>query len=138
MEMVTVKTFDNYFTANILLTRLQQAGIPCYLRDEYSVTINPILGNAIGGIKLNVHKADSKLVEELLKQFDEEYLKTALCPTCGGNHILLVPKPEAGNVLTAIFTWLFSSYAVSVENVYQCQQCGYESKIFPENNSIYN
>ena len=53
-----VKTFDNYFNANIILTKLQAAGIECYLQDEFTVTIDPILSNAIGGIKLVVKKED--------------------------------------------------------------------------------
>lgn len=138
MEMVTVRTFDNYFSANIMLSRLQQAGVNCYLKDEYTVTIDPMLSNAIGGIKLSVQKADAEMVAGILKQFDDEYLKSVQCPKCSTHNILLVPKQGAGNFITAIFTWLFSSYAVSAENVYQCQQCGYESKTLPENTSEYN
>ncbi|MEO8771497.1 MAG: hypothetical protein ABI402_15485 [Ferruginibacter sp.] len=138
MEMVTVRTFDNYFSANIMLGRLRDAGIDCYLKDEYTVTIDPILSNAIGGIKLNVFKQDAEMVIDILKKFDEEYLKTVTCPKCGANDILLVPKQGTGNFITAIFTWLFSSYAISAENIYQCQKCGYESKTLPENVAEYN
>ena len=138
MEMVTVRTFDNYFSANILAGRLREAGIYCYLKDENTVTIDPILTNAIGGIKLTVRKEDEQYVLSVLKEFDEEYLKSVSCPSCNSNCILLVPKQGAGNILTAVLTWLFSSYAVAPENVYQCQQCGYESKTLPENPSLYN
>ena len=138
METITVRTFDNYFSANIILTRLQNAGIICYLKDEYTVTIDPILSNAIGGIKLNVRLKDALTVADLLKQFDEEYLRSAECPECGSNNILFVPVKGAGNFLTAIFTWIFSSYAVTAESIYQCQGCGYESKTLPENKSAYN
>ena len=138
MEMVTVRAFDNYFSANIMLGRLKDAGINCYLKDEYTVTIDPILSNAIGGIKLTVNEQDAVMVMDILKKFDEDYLKTVTCPQCNANNILLVPKQGAGNFLTAIFTWLFSSYAVSAENVYQCQSCGFESKSLPENIAEYN
>lgn len=138
MEMVTVKTFDNYFSANIILTRLQEAGIECYLVDEYTVTIDPLLSNAIGGIKLSAKKEDAEMVMRILKEFDEAYLRAAICPRCGAANMLLVPKQAAGNFITAILTWLFSSYAVSAENVYQCQQCGYESKTLPGNTQANN
>jgi len=138
MQPVIIRTFDNYFTANIILTRLQDAGIQCYLKDEYTVTIDPILSNAIGGIKLVVNPADTEAAQTLLAEFDEEYMKSVECPKCGEHHIILVPKPGAGNFITAIFTWLFSSYAVAAESVYQCQQCGYETKTLPENVASYN
>ena len=77
MNLVTVKTFDNYFTANITLTRLHAAGVECYLKDEYTVTIDPILCNAIGGIKLVVKKSDEAMVKQLLDTYNSEYMNAA-------------------------------------------------------------
>jgi len=132
MKTVTVKTFDNYFSANIVLGRLQESGVPCYLKDEYTVTIDPILSNAIGGIKLVVNESDATEATRLLDLFEKDFLKTAICPKCGGNHIELISKPGAGNFITAILTWLFSSYAIAPEKIYQCQDCMYESESLPE------
>jgi hypothetical protein len=138
MQTVTVKTFDNYFSANIILSRLQQEGIGCYLVDENTATIYPVLLNAIGGIKLAVDINDVDEATRLLKEYEEEYLRSVTCPKCSGNNIILVSKPGTGNVVTAILTWLFSSYAVAPEKIYQCQDCGYESATLPENNAINN
>ena len=132
MELITIRTFNNYFSANILLTKLRDAGIQCYLKDEYTVTIDPLLTNAVGGIKLVINKEDSQEVFELLQQFDEDYRRNAVCPKCGSHNIELVPKRTAANMITAILSWLFSDYAVSVENVYKCGNCGYESHTLPE------
>ncbi|MEO8765224.1 MAG: hypothetical protein ABI416_13090 [Ginsengibacter sp.] len=132
MELITVRTFNNYFSANILLTKLRDAGIQCYLKDEYTVTIDPLLTNAVGGIKLVINKDDSHEVFELLRLFDDEYKRNAVCPKCGSNNIDLVPKRNTANMVTAILSWLFSDYAVSVENVYKCEGCGYESADLPE------
>ena len=35
-------------------------------------------------------------------------------------------------MVTAFLSWLFSSYAISAENVYKCSNCGYESNTLPE------
>lgn len=138
MEMVPVKTFDNYFSANIILSRMQQAGIHCYLKDEYTVTIDPMLSNAIGGIKLAVDKESVEEALSLLKQFEEEYLHSVECPQCHGNGIIEVSKPGPANFITALLTWIFSNYAVAPEKIYQCRDCGYESKTLPENTTMYN
>lgn len=132
MELVTVRTFNNYFSANILLSKLRDGGIQCYLKDEFTVTVDPILANAVGGIKLVVNRNDAAEVFELLKKFDEEYKNNAVCPNCGSNDIELVPKRNPANMITAILSWLFSSYAVSAENIYKCGACGYESDTLPE------
>lgn len=108
-------------------------GIECFLKDEFTVTIDPILGNAVGGIKLVVvNKKNEKEARKILQQFDEEYMKSAVCPKCGNHTIELVPKKTTANIATAIVSWLFGSYAISAENVYQCSSCKYESATLPE------
>ncbi len=132
MELFVVRTFNNYFLANILLTKLRYAGIQCYLKDEYTVTMDPLLTNAVGGIKLVINKTDADEVVALMKHFDEQYRRSAVCPKCGSHDIELVPKRSAANMITAILSWLFSDYAVSVDNVYQCGTCGFESNTLTE------
>ena len=132
MDLVTVKTFDNYFLANITLTKLHAAGVECYLKDEYTVTIDPILTNAIGGIKLVVKKADEAMVKNLLATYDKEYLQAATCPQCGSNQFVHIAKPGATNYLTAILTSIFASYAIAPDYVYQCEKCGYETERLPD------
>ena len=134
-DLVIIQTFDNFFSANIQLTRLRAAGVECYLKDEYIVSIDPFLSNAIGGIKLMVRKSEEHNVRKLLRELNAESDQKLLCPQCGSNKFILVPKRTTENLLAAITTWLFSAYAVSAENVYQCSNCGYESETLPEKNT---
>jgi DNA-directed RNA polymerase subunit M/transcription elongation factor TFIIS len=133
MDFITIRTFQNYFTAHIFLTRMKSAGIQCFLKDEFTVTVDPILSNAVGGIKLVVRKEDEAAANNLLNEFDEAYRQSAVCPKCGNKTIELVPKQTTANIATAILTWLFGSYAISVKNVYQCSSCKYESENLTEN-----
>ncbi len=132
MHLITIRTFQNYFSAHILLTKLRSSGVECYLKDEFTVTVDPFLSNAVGGIKLAVKTEIVQEALELLRQFDEDYMKTATCPKCGSHSIELVPKNSPSNMATAILSWFFGSYAVSAENVYQCAKCKYESASLPE------
>lgn len=138
MEMVVLRSFDNYISANIMLARLQDAGLPVSLQDEFTVTIDPILTNAIGGIKLIVRSDYAEKAQAFLDQIDAERLATAHCPKCGEFKIELVNKHAPTNVITALLTWLLGSYAIAPEKVYQCQHCKYESHNFPENTTPYN
>ena len=132
MNLVTVKTFDSYFSANIFLTKLHAEGIECYLKDEYTVTLDPILSNAIGGIKLVVKTADESLVKELLERYELDYINAATCPKCSNNNFTYITKPGATNYLTVLFTWIFSNYAAAPYYVYHCENCGYECDRLPE------
>ncbi len=138
MDLVTLQTFDNYFTANIQLTRLRAAGIECYLNDEYTVTIDPILSNAIGGIKLVIRKGEERKVQKILNELNFHPHNPVLCTQCGSRSFITVSKKSPQNIIAAILTWLLSSYAVSVENIYQCSDCGYESETLPQDPSPYN
>jgi predicted nucleic-acid-binding Zn-ribbon protein len=132
MELVVIRTFINYFLANIILTRLQNSGIECYLKDEFIVTLDPALSNAVGGIKLVVKKRDEEVALQLLKQFDEEYLRATACPKCGKHDLSYIEKPNTTTYLSVIFSLLFSTYAAAPNYVYHCDNCGYESKTLPD------
>lgn len=98
MQTVVLKTFDDYFSANILLTRLQHEGIPCYLFDEHTVTVNPIFGAVIGGIKLVVSKGYEEAAKRLINRFEEEYQQQVLCPKCFQHKFNLVARQSPENI----------------------------------------
>ena len=132
MEFTVIRTFGDYFQAHLMLTKLRSEGMACFLKDEFTVTVDPILSNAVGGIKLIVKKEDEQEAVQLLRIFDEAYMKSAVCPKCGNHTIELVPKNTTKNLVTVLLSWLFGSYAISPENVYQCSACKYESENLPE------
>lgn len=70
MKFVLLCSFDNYIPAHIALSRLKEEFINCYLQDEYSVTIDPFLSNAIGGIKLMVAETQLERAREILENQD--------------------------------------------------------------------
>ena len=132
METVTLRAFDNYFNANILLTRLRDSGIECYLKDEYTVTIDPLLSNALGGIKLIVKKENYDEAMAMLQTFETQQITLIRCPDCGGNDFEQVPARNTKNYVEALLGWLFSSHVHSTDMVYKCNNCGYENVKLPE------
>lgn len=71
MKFVLLRAYDNYIPAHIALGRLKEEFINCYLQDEYSVTIDPFLSNAIGGIKLMVADTQAERAFEILNTLQE-------------------------------------------------------------------
>ncbi len=131
MQTTIIKTFDNYFSANIIYTKLLDAGIKCYLKDENTATIYPIFNNSIGGIKLLVHISDADEATDLLMHFEDEYLQTIHCPVCNENEIIAITSIKKNDIITRFFTKLFSTTQIMEERYYQCQHCLYESKTIP-------
>ena len=127
MNFIPVLSFDNYINAHIAFGRLQEEGINCWLKDENTATINPILSNAIGGIKLMVAENDLQKAIQLLEQFNEDRKVKITCPRCGSNNIDLVSTPrKPGNWLSALFGFITFTYSMPVEMVYHCFNCKYE------------
>jgi len=132
MDYLLLRSFDNYITASITLARLDEEGITCYLKDEYTVTIDPFLSNAIGGIKLMVLPDDFEEASALLAGFDKDYRDAIVCPKCGSHNVEYINKTGVKNWVTALVSWFFSSYALAIEQVYHCYQCEFEFTDLPE------
>ncbi len=71
MKFLLLCSFDNYIPAHIALGKLQEEYINCYLQDENSVTIDPFLSNAIGGIKLMVVETQIERAREILNSLEK-------------------------------------------------------------------
>jgi hypothetical protein len=71
MKFVEVRSYDNYIPAHIILGKLRSEYINCHLLNENTVTIDPFLSNAIGGIKLMVAAPQLERALELLTLFEQ-------------------------------------------------------------------
>jgi hypothetical protein len=70
MKLVVIKQFDDYISAHLVLGRLQEEDIVCYLQDEHTTTTAPFLTNFSGGIKLLVPETQAERAIKLLESFD--------------------------------------------------------------------
>ena len=117
--------------------RLEEDGIKCWLKDENTVTIDPILTNAVGGIKLMVAGSQAERALDILRTVESENKALHPCPNCGSLNIEFVTTPrKASNWASVILGFFFLSYAMPVDKVYHCFNCGHEySDIDPTNNN---
>ena len=133
MNFIIAQVYSNYIDANIIMGRLEEEGINCWLKDENTVTIDPILTNAIGGIKLMVPESQAERTFELLKQFRSEQQSVLKCPRCGSVNVEFVTTPrKASNWFGVIIGFLFTNYALSGDKVYHCFDCGFEFEELPD------
>ncbi len=54
--------------ANIIKTRLEANGIPCFLTNENVGTIHPLYNLSAGGVKLNVFEKDITRINAILAE----------------------------------------------------------------------
>ena len=126
-KLIPLQSYSNYIEANIVLGRLQNDGVDCWLQDENTNTIGPYLGNAIGGIKLVVPQSQVGRAQELMAVYIEEQKASIECPRCHSHNIEFVSTPKkVGNWLSVLLGLLSFSYAMSPEKVHHCFDCGFE------------
>lgn len=123
MPLRLLRAFDNFFPANILLTRLQSDGVECYLMDENTVTIDPLLSNAIGGIKLMVPAHQWEAACTLLRQYDTRTAPEAPCSVCDGAPAS-DPEMEPEQLLDAAVSLLTLPGRSGQDSGSVCPQCG--------------
>ncbi|HZH63515.1 MAG TPA: DUF2007 domain-containing protein [Flavisolibacter sp.] len=127
MDFIILKSFANYIDAHILLGRLEEEGIQCWLKNENTTTLMPIWRTALGGIQLMVNKNQWQRASDLLKEFERERKKTNRCTECGSEdieYINTMRKPV--NWLSAVVTFFLGDVAIMPEQRYHCFNCGHE------------
>lgn len=73
MEFVALRSFVNYIDAHIVLGRLKNEGVDCWLKNEnINTLLMPLWGTAAGTIQLMVSKAQEQKASYILKIIDEE------------------------------------------------------------------
>lgn len=68
MEFIQLRAYDNYVYAHIRMGMLQSEGINCHLKDEMTITVDPLLSPMLGGIKLMVESSQAARAQDLLRE----------------------------------------------------------------------
>lgn len=123
MSFVLLDSFANYIDAHIVLGRMQEENIQCWLKDENTVTLDPILTNAVGGIKLMVAEDQYEKALELLRLFRTEKRNNYACPKCNSHDIERISSPRNPSSWFGVFIGFFTSFALASEHTWHCFQC---------------
>lgn len=143
-KIVVFETFYNPIEANIVKSRLMDAGIQCFLSDENTITINPLYTQALGGVKLHLFERDveaaknvlqdegvqdalDQVVDEGFKADDQEAQSLKVCPNCGSPNVGYVQATKRRfGIFTVIVSFLLMIYPFSAKKTNHCFDCGYE------------
>ena len=83
---ITIATFQYSSEAQIIKGRLLAEGIEAFLADAITIDTDPLVSNAIGGVKLKVPTTDVSKAQEILKSISSYSLNDTgnpvICPNC--------------------------------------------------------
>lgn len=134
-SMITIARYSWPHEAQIARAKLESEGVPVFVADEHTVSVNWLLSGAVGGIRVQVpeeHAAraveilqrdDSEAVEALAEDPEEEWEEPEpRCPACGGALAMHTPGRRP-----AFLSWLFLGFPIgSVRRKLCCTNCGWE------------
>lgn len=124
--MKKIRTYNTYVEAHMALGQLESEGITAFLQDEFTVTIDPVLTNAIGGIKLVVSDEDETKANEILTAFENAKRKNQQCPKCGSENVEYIVPSNTKNWLFSVVSFSLTNMPVNAEKKYHCFDCGFE------------
>lgn len=87
--------FDYSTEAHVIRAKLDSEGCKTMLMDEKTIDSDPLISNAIGGVKLLVHKNDfekaATVYNEIRTYKKDKNGNKIDCPKCNSNRILVAP-----------------------------------------------
>ncbi|MCI2229320.1 DUF2007 domain-containing protein [Polaribacter sp. MSW13] len=98
--------FDYSTEAYVTKSKLDSEGFQTLLMDEKTIDTDPLVSNAIGGVKLLVHKNDfdkAAVIYNEIRTYQKDKNGNAIsCPACNSTRILVAPA-QRKNVFYMLF-----------------------------------
>jgi hypothetical protein len=98
--------FEYSTEAHVTKSRLDSEGFSTMLMDEKTIDSDPLISNAIGGVKLLVHKNDFEkavaIYNEIRTYQKDKNGNDISCTNCNSNRILIAPL-QRKNIIYMLF-----------------------------------
>ena len=117
-EFYTIGSFEYPADVQIIKGRLESEGIRVFLRDENTLNTDPLISQAIGGVKLQVYTKDKDkavaIYDEIRSYALDDNGDPVICPNCKAQ------RSEVYYARKGIFNKLFPFFE---KKKYRCLQC---------------
>ncbi len=125
---VTIAKFPYSTEAQIIKGRLEADGIEVFLRDNLTIDTDPLVSQAIGGVKLKVLAKDEKEARAILKSIQtysvDDNGEPIKCPNCHQEHIELYSTiTDFKSFMSFLIGFLFGTLPFSTRYQYKCEDC---------------
>lgn len=122
-DLVTIGSFEFLADVQIIKGKLESEGIEVTLKDANTVGVEPFASNAIGGIKLMVHRYDEAVAREIYNEIrnyaTDDDGNLIVCPICGA---------QKSEVYYARKTLIYKLFPFLEPKKYKCTNCNFLSK----------
>ncbi len=127
-KLVTIGSYSTPFEANMVKSQLESAGIPAFIADEYTIGMNWLYSNALGGVKVQVPESQVCEAKEFLATEAEtsatHEISTTTCPRCGSKN-----TEDFLDKRGSFLTWVLLGLPLLIPSKKKkCSDCGHRWK----------
>lgn len=130
----TIAVFQYTAEADIIKGRLEADGISIFLLDNHTINTNPIVSNAIGGVKLKVYseqEAEAKAILASISSYSLDNDGQAIaCPNCHKNQVEVFSTiKDLKSFVAFLVGFIFGTLPFHTRYQYRCEACKTEFPI---------
>ena len=122
-DWVILGSFEFLADVQIIKGKLESEGIEVRLKDDNTVSVEPFASNALGGVKLMVHRYDEEeakaIYNEIRNYATDKDGNLIVCPICGA---------QKSEVYYARNTILYKLFPFLEPKKYKCNNCNFLTK----------
>lgn len=120
-KIIVFESYDTVMSANLVKTKLDAYGIPCFLSDEHFVGLYPIRNELFPGVRLHIFEKDQERVKEILAEQKSVETEELRCPYCQSPHvkIIIANRGILADMVNSVLHGLF----LHPSKRYQCLDC---------------
>lgn len=127
----TIAVYQYSSEAQIIKGRLEADGIEVFLADTYTIDTDPLVSNAIGGVKLQVRSEEvikaKHIIDEISAYSLDDNGKPIQCPNCNSQKTYLITQiTDFKSLMSFMVSMLFFVLPFYTSYTYQCENCDHK------------
>ena len=130
-KFTTIARFQYTSEAQIIKGRLETEGIPVFLQDHLTIDTDPLVSNAIGGVKLKVLSQDALKAKHVLSSINQYALdddgNQIKCPKCESEKVELFSTiTDFKSFFAFLIGFVSGTLPFHTRYNYKCENCNTE------------
>ena len=130
-KFIKIANYQYASEAYLYKAKLQSEGIKVFLQNENTINTDPLLSNALGGVKLFVKSEDVMKAKQILDAIPEYSVndkgELLSCPNCGATTITMVTSiKDVKSFFAFVYGLLTLSMPLFSKQKYKCESCNFE------------
>jgi len=130
-EIVVFRNFENPIEANIVKSKLDAYGIPCFLTEENMANLYPGASSLMNfNVRLHLFAYDIERARNIMEEnhlaLDDE--STTKCPRCKSSKVERDFPKKFSLTLTSTLNILFFGIFFPHKKIFRCLECEFEFK----------